>query len=74
MLHRSDTLKTGDLAPAFALSSNRGDHQTLEQYHQTWQQAQVAQRNHELEAIAYLTARDNAAKLAYINDRYSRGA
>ena len=32
MLNRSDTLKTGDLAPAFALSSNRGDHQTLEQY------------------------------------------
>jgi len=32
VLYRSDTLKTGDLAPAFALPSNRGDQQTLEQH------------------------------------------
>jgi hypothetical protein len=44
--------------------------QTLEQYHQTWQQAQIAQLNSELEAIVYLTARDNATKTRALHRVY----
>jgi hypothetical protein len=72
---RSPRLPEGGLAgaPRGAASLRFPDgvlQQTLDQYHQTWQQAQVAQLNGELEAIVYFTAQDNAAKLRALHRVY----
>jgi hypothetical protein len=44
--------------------------QSLEQYHQAWQQAQLAQLNGELQSLVYLTARDNATKTRALHRVY----
>jgi hypothetical protein len=43
---------------------------SLEQYQQAWRQAHVADITGELEAIVYLTARDNATKLRALHRVY----